>query len=79
MDYLAKEAHCAYVSDLRHLDKMHKWQLYEKVRQLPVSAASEAEWNDALSYIENLPAEASAEKARERLIAALGEPKNTTE
>lgn len=70
-----------YVSDLTHLDEQERWLLFETLLKLPPSAASEREWNEALGYIEHLPAQHSAEEARKRLMKALceGQGKHSTE
>lgn len=71
VDFLAKEMGCTYVSDLTHLTVSQQQRLAAVLEKLPPDAASEAEWDDALAYIEKLPAQESAEEDRKRLLSAL--------
>lgn len=73
VDFLAGKAGCMYVSDLRHLNEQQSLILFTELLKIPSSAADEKEWNEALEYIEHLPAQTSAEGARKRLLAALSE------
>lgn len=71
VDFLAKKLGCVYISDLKYLTADQQKRLASLLEQLPPKAASKAEWDDALRYIEQLPAQKSAEKDRERLLSAL--------
>ena len=71
VDFLAKEMGCTYVSDLTHLTVSQQRRLAAVLEKLPPDAAGEAEWADALAYMEKLPAQESAEEDRKRLISAL--------
>ena len=71
VDFLAKKVGCTYVSDLTHLTADQQKRLAGVLETLPPEAASEAEWADALAYIERLPALENAEEDRELLLTAL--------
>ena len=73
IDFLAKEVDCAYISDLTHLSARQQQRLAAVLEKLPSEAASQREWDDALSYIETLPPQTDAEKDRQCLLAALSQ------
>ena len=71
LEYLAKKSNCTYMSDLRSMNEVQKRMLLNELLRLPPEAASEAQWNEALSYIEDIHSHESAYKARQDLIAAV--------
>ncbi len=71
VDFLAKEVDCVYVSDLTAMTAHQQKHLVTVLEKLPPEAASEAEWADALTYIEKIPAQDNAAEDRNRLLSAL--------
>lgn len=73
LDYLAQQAGCIYLSNLRMPDGAYRDKLREAVDALEAGDATRREWNEALAYLYNAPAEMTAERARARLLALLQE------
>lgn len=71
LDALANRLGCAYLSDLRFLAGRERSRLGRILREIPLEAASLAEWNDALEYLTGRGPEKSREAARERLLEQL--------
>lgn len=63
---------CDSLSDLRFLRPWQQVRLGRLITELPLQAASSAEWNDALTYLTGLPPMPDGEQARHRLLATLG-------
>lgn len=71
LEYLARWAHCANLSDLRYLDEKRRRALADAVQVFSPGDASLFQWNDALDYLTGAPAETDPVRARARLIALL--------
>ncbi len=71
LKYLAHASNCTYISDLRNMDEIRREILLNELQKLPTSAASEAQWNEALGYIKGSHTYISADEARKELIAAV--------
>lgn len=71
IDYLAARCHCAYISDLRHLDCFAKNRLAREVERTPANTCTLKEWNDALEYIAYLPSSDTVSDAKEVLLTSL--------
>ncbi|MBO1683435.1 hypothetical protein HJV15_12390 [[Clostridium] scindens] len=74
LDALQQKACCSHLSDLRFLNRPEQARLAREIEQIPTSAASLFEWNDALAYLVNGPPQDTPEAARERLTCLLGHP-----
>ena len=74
LEFLQSSAGCAYLSDLKFIGGWQRIRLARVLERLPADAADLNTWNDALDYLAQAPPAASAEAARERLIAALRKP-----
>lgn len=72
LDVIAKELCCEYLSDLRFM-RSSSWIRVARFIEETVSAADASlnEWNDALSYLVNAPAEKTQAEARQRLLDCL--------
>ena len=62
---------CAYLSDLRFLNRDQRRFLAQRLALIPADDADLPEWNDALEYLTGAGRSPSAEQARAALIAAL--------
>lgn len=71
LDTLCAQVGCQYLSDLRYLQHWQRLWLARKVENIPVQAATLAEWNDALAYLAQGKAQPTSEQARTALIAGL--------
>lgn len=71
LDYLAYQAGCVYLSDLRYLGGWQRARLARALAEIPAEAADLRAWNDALEYLAGAQPEPTAETARMRLITAL--------
>lgn len=71
IDFLATRCHCAYISDLRHLDCLEKIRLAREVERISANACTLREWNDALKYITYQPSSDTASDAKESLLTSL--------
>lgn len=71
LETLARRMDCAYLSDLKYLDRRRRKVLAELLRKTAASRASCAEWNDALAYLGGEGACANAESARRALLELL--------
>ena len=69
LKYLAHASNCTYISDLRNMNEIRREILLNELQKLPTSAASEAQWNEALGYIKGSHTYINAEEARKELIA----------
>jgi len=74
LEFLQYKAGCTYLSDLKSISGWQRTRLARVLEQIPAEAADLRTWNDALNYLAQAPPAASAEAARERLIAALRKP-----
>ena len=73
LEALSIQADCTYLSDLKHLDGLHRARLVRALERVPPDAAELREWNDALEYLTGAQPHANAEQARAALIAGLSE------
>ena len=71
IDYLAQKTRCAYISDLRELKGITKFDLIDAVARIPEEAYSMDDWNDALMYISNREARYSLFTAKEEILEFL--------
>lgn len=71
LDYMAAEIGCSYLSDLHYLSRPRRQVLAHKVEKLPLDEHDIKEWNDALTYVTDLPAAATAREAKKALVHAL--------
>ena len=69
IDYLTRETGCEYVSELHYLDPARKAKAVEALMKLTAETYPLEKWNDALSYVAELPAQETAEAARAQMIA----------
>ena len=71
VDYLAYQAGCKYVSDLRCLDSLDRPKLAYTLEKLEQDDFPLRDWNDALNYLARVSPQETAEAARRRLIHLL--------
>ena len=72
LDVIAKELCCEYLSDLRFMRSFSRIRVARFIEETVSAAdASLNEWNDALSYLVNAPAEKTQAEARQRLLDCL--------
>lgn len=71
LDLLAIQMRCEYLSDLRLLTQEQRQYLAQKLDRLIPRNEDIREWNDALNYLTGAPEEATAQAARDRLVALL--------
>ena len=71
LDLLTIQMRCEYLSDLRFLTQGQRQCLAQKLERLTPRAEDIREWNDALTYLTGAPEEATAQAARDRLVALL--------
>ena len=69
LDYLAQQVGCIYLSNLRMPDSACRDGLRAAVGALDAGDATRREWNEALAYLYNAPAEMTADRSRARLLA----------
>lgn len=74
LDYLAYRMGCGFLSDMHYLQKGERGYLCRILQQISPEDASLQEWNDALTYLTDAMPEASAQAAKERLLALLSKP-----
>ena len=71
LDFMAAQARCDYLSDLKHLQAWELIRLGRALEQVPANAITLFEWNDALAYLADAPPEPDREAARARLMSFL--------
>ena len=71
LDLLSIQMKCEYLSDLRFLSQEQRQYLAHKLECLTPREEDLREWNDALTYLTDAPPEATAQAAKERLVALL--------
>lgn len=71
LDLLSIQMKCEYLSDLRFLSPEQRRCLAHKLKCLIPREEDVREWNDALTYLTDAPPEATAQAAKERLVALL--------
>lgn len=72
LDVIATELCCDYLSDLKYLNGFSRVRAARFIdKAIPAEDASLNEWNEALSYLTNAPAEKTQAEARQRLIESL--------
>lgn len=74
LDYLAYRTGCGFLSDMHYFQKGEREYLCRILQQISSEDASLQEWNDALTYLTDAKPEASAQAAKERLLALLSKP-----
>lgn len=75
LDFMAAQARCDYLSDLKHLQAWEFIRLGRALEQVPAIAITLFEWNDALAYLADAPPEPDRKAARERLMSFLTQPR----
>lgn len=77
LDVIAKELCCEYLSDLRFMRSFSRIRVARFIEEnVSAADASLNEWNDALSYLVNAPAEKTQIEARQRLLECLRQSTN---
>lgn len=71
LDLMSIQIGCMYLSDLRFLSPEQRRYLARKLERLTPREEDMQEWNDALTYLTDLPPAATAIAAREQLIKIL--------
>ena len=72
LEYLRIQTDCIYISDLRGSKRYHS--ICNALYRIDAQQYSLQEWNDALTYLTDAKPEASAQAAKERLLALLSKP-----
>lgn len=71
LDLLSIQMKCEYLSDLHFLSSEQCRYLAQRLGQLTPREEDIGEWNDALTYLTDLPPAATATAAREQLVKIL--------
>lgn len=74
LDLMSMQMGCAYLSDLRSLDKERRAILAHRLERMEAREEDLRDWNDALKYLANAPPEQTAQAAKERLVEDLNRP-----
>lgn len=72
IDWLAYQAKCSFISDLRDLGPAGRARLLHIVGQIQPDAASLSEWNQALDYVMGAPPCQSGTEAKSQFMRILG-------
>lgn len=71
LDLMSIQIGCMYLSDLRFLSPEQRRYLARKLERLTPREEDMRDWNDARTYLTDLPPAATAIAAREQLIKIL--------
>lgn len=71
LDFLARNLHCDYLSDLKFLSRNQRQILAETVSGIQPDSIPLREWNDALQYLTDSESMATQEDAKQSLIRNL--------
>lgn len=71
LDWMARQAGCVYLSDLRKLTDRQRLCLATALEPIPARENDIRQWNDALDYLFHCGAQSSAAAAREAILRQL--------
>ena len=71
LDFLARNLHCDYLSDLKFLSRNQRQVLAETVSGIQPDSIPLREWNDALQYLTDSGSMDTQEGAKQSLIRNL--------